>query len=72
MGKLSLSLRSLARNDEELGVLARTGDILEDPDPVRGETYTMDTQVSRVLTSKTRKDTVTVLRGGKTSAGKNK
>ena len=70
MGKLSLSLRSLARNDEELGVLARTGDILEDPDPVRGETFTFDSQVSRVVTVKTKKDSVTVVRGGKTSAVK--
>ncbi len=72
MGKLSLSLRSLVRNDEELGVLARTGDILEDPDPVRGETYTFDSQVSRVVTIKTKKDSVTVIRGGKTSAVKTK
>ena len=72
MGKLSLSLRSLARDDEELGVLARSGDILEDPDPVRGETFTFDSQVSRVVSIKTKKDVVTVVRGGKTSSVKTK
>ncbi len=65
LGKLSFSLRSLAKDEEELGILARSGDVLADPDPVRGETFTFDTQVSRVVTMRTKKDSVIVSRGGK-------
>ena len=68
MGKLSLSLRSLAKDEEELGILARSGDVLEDPDPVRGETFTFDSQVSRVVTMRTKKVGVIVSRGGKTTS----
>ena len=68
LGKLSFSLRSLAKDEEELGILARSGDVLEDPDPVRGETFTFDTQVSRVVTMRTKKDSVIVSRGGKTTS----
>jgi len=68
LGSLSLSLRSLAKDEEELGILAASGDMLEDPDPVRGETFTLDTQVSRVvvLKDKSKKPAVVVSRGSET------
>jgi len=65
LGSLSLSLRSLAKDEDELGILAATGDMLEDPDPIRGETFTLDTQVSRVVVIKdtSKKPAVVVSRG---------
>jgi pilus assembly protein CpaB len=68
LGSLSLSLRSLAKDEEELGILAAAGDMLEDPDPVRGETFTLDTQVSRVVVLKdnSKKPAVVVSRGSET------
>lgn len=69
LGQLSLSLRSLAKDEQELDVLARTGEILQDPDPTRGTSYTVDTQVSRVvgIRKKRQKDQVLVTRGGESA-----
>ena len=49
LGDLSLSLRPLAKNEEELERLAKQGDPMEEPDPVRGRTHTWESDVSRVL-----------------------
>ncbi len=70
LGDMSLSLRSLAKNEAELGILARSGEILDDPDPRRGTTYTFDSQVSRVATQRTQsnRNRVLVTRGGETKS----
>lgn len=70
LGDMSLSLRSLAKSESELGVLARSGEVLDDPDPKRGTTYTFDNQVSRVATQRTRsnRNRVLVTRGGETQS----
>ena len=49
LGGLSISLRSLAKDEEELERLAAGDDALEEPDPERGDTYTWDTEVSRLV-----------------------
>lgn len=46
IGRLSLSLRSLAKNEAELKTLANNGDVLADPDPRRGKTATLDFEAS--------------------------
>jgi pilus assembly protein CpaB len=65
LGKLSLSLRSLAKDEEELERLANSDEPLAEPDPARGSTHTWDTEVSRLLwsPSKAKKDVVQVIRG---------
>lgn len=70
LGDMSLSLRSLAKSESELGVLARSGEVLADPDPKRGTTYTFDSQVSRVATQRTKsnRNRVLVTRGGETQS----
>ncbi|MCG8696329.1 MAG: Flp pilus assembly protein CpaB [Minwuiales bacterium] len=70
LGDMSLSLRSLAKNESELGVLARSGEVLDDPDPKRGTTYTFDSQVSRVGTQRTKsnRNRVLVTRGSETKS----
>lgn len=70
LGDMSLSLRSLAKSESELGVLARSGEVLDDPDPKRGTTYTFDSQVSRVATQRTKsnRNRVLVTRGGETQS----
>lgn len=70
LGDMSLSLRSLAKNEAELGVLARSGEVLDDPDPRRGTTYTFDSQVSRVATQRTKsnRNRVLVTRGSETKS----
>ena len=59
LGKLSLSLRSLAK--KKPGV---AGDPEKDMKAARGRTMTLDGEVSRLLSIKNDDDTVTVLRGG--------
>ena len=49
LGALSISLRSLAKDEEELERLANQEEPLDEPDPERGETYTWDTEVSRLV-----------------------
>ena len=65
LGKLSLSLRSLAKDEEELNRLANSDEPLAESDPARGSTHTWDTEVSRLLWSpaKAKKDVVQVIRG---------
>lgn len=49
LGGLSISLRSLAKDEAELERLATQQEPLEEPDPERGDTYTWDTEVSRLV-----------------------
>lgn len=65
MGKLSLSLRSLAKDEAELDRLAQGGEPLAEPDPERGQTHTWDSEASRLLwrPSQTNQDVVQVSRG---------
>ena len=64
LGRLSLSLRALAKNQDELDHLAKTGEPLEEPEPTKGQTYTWDAEAS-VLVHFPESDgqTVTVVRG---------
>lgn len=65
LGKLSLALRSLAKDEEELDRLANSGEPLAEPNPERGETYTWDSDVSRLIwrPSRVNQDVVQVNRG---------
>ncbi len=65
LGRISMSLRSLAKDDEELERLVNSDAPLADPDPARGLTHTWDTEVSRLLwrPSTANVDTVQVSRG---------
>lgn len=49
LGALSISLRSLAKDEEELERLAVLNETKEESDPERGDTYTWDTEVSRLV-----------------------
>ena len=49
LGTLSISLRSLAKDEEELERLANQEEPLEEVDPERGDTYTWDSEVSRLV-----------------------
>ncbi|WP_420348397.1 Flp pilus assembly protein CpaB [Pelagibius sp.] len=49
LGALSISLRSLAKDEEELERLAVLNETKEESDPERGETYTWDSEVSRLV-----------------------
>lgn len=64
LGRLSLSLRALAKNQAELDRLAKTGEPLEEPVPSKGQTYTWDAEAS-VLVQFPESDgqKVTVVRG---------
>lgn len=64
LGRLSLSLRALAKNQAELDRLAKTGEPLEEPEPTKGHTYTWDAEAS-VLVRFPENDgqKVTVVRG---------
>jgi pilus assembly protein CpaB len=64
LGRLSLSLRALAKNEAELDRLAKSGEPLEEPVPTSGKTYTWDAEAS-VLVQFPKSDgqTVTVVRG---------
>ncbi len=66
LGRISLSLRSLAKDEAELKRLAESDDPLAETDPARGRTYTWDTQVRRLIrgpSTRNRQDLVEVLRG---------
>ena len=62
IGPISLALRSLAKDEDELEDLANLEDPMAEPDPERGGTYTFDSEVS-ILATKTRQKTVDVTRG---------
>ena len=49
LGSLSISLRSLAKDEEELERLATQEEPLEELDPERGNTHTWDSEVSRLV-----------------------
>ncbi len=69
LGGLSISLRSLAKDEEELERLATLEEMEEEeePDPERGDTYTWDNEVSRLVGlkhgRKSNKKVVNVTRG---------
>ena len=67
LGRLSLSLRALAKNEAELERLANSGKPLEEPEPTSGKTYTWDAEAS-VLVGFPDSDgnQVTVVRGNNT------
>ena len=66
LGELSLSLRPLAKNDEELERLAKQGDPMKEPDPARGNTHTWESDVSRVRRGNGSERIVKVDRGNTT------
>ena len=66
LGSLSLALRSLAKDEEELERLVESDDPLEEPDPARGGTFTFENEVSYILGTKEK--TVEVIRGGRSRA----
>ncbi|MDH3595142.1 MAG: Flp pilus assembly protein CpaB [Rhodospirillales bacterium] len=68
LGKLSLSLRSLARTDAELADIINTGQALQEADATRGGTFTRDSEAS-VLRGRSGTG-VNVIRGGKTKKEK--
>lgn len=49
LGGLSISLRSLAKSEEELQRLVDSDEPLAEVDPERGDTYTWDSEVSRLV-----------------------
>ncbi|MGD1878550.1 MAG: Flp pilus assembly protein CpaB [Kiloniellaceae bacterium] len=51
IGSLSISLRSLAKDEEELERLTTTREALKEVDPERGDTYTWDSEVIRLVGS---------------------
>ncbi|MFD2207241.1 Flp pilus assembly protein CpaB [Kiloniella antarctica] len=48
-GKISLALRPLAKDEEELQILIETGDIAEDGSPSKGDSYTWDYEATEAL-----------------------
>ncbi len=49
LGSLSLSLRSLAKDEEELRRLANGEEPLQEPKPEKGKTYTWDSEASQLV-----------------------
>lgn len=69
MGKLSLSLRSLAKDQAELERIATSGEPLAEPETEKGKTHTWSSEVSRLLNQRTveNQEVVQVIRGGNTT-----
>ncbi len=69
MGKLSLSLRSLAKDQAELERIALTGKPLAEPDAKKGRTHTWSSEVSRLLSQRRVENQVVVhvIRGNRTT-----
>ena len=69
MGKLSLSLRSLAKDQAELERIANSDEPLAEPETEKGKTHTWSSEVSRLLERRTveNQTVVHVIRGGKTT-----
>ena len=67
LGSLSMSLRSLAKDEEEMERLARGEDPLELPEPEPGQTYTWDSEASLLVPNRAELDAegaiVTIARG---------
>ncbi len=69
MGKLSLSLRSLAKDQAELDRIANSDEPLAEPETENGTTHTWSSEVSHLLRARTveQQQVVQVIRGGKTT-----
>ena len=69
LGKLSLSLRSLAKDEAELQRLANSEEPLAEANAEKGKTHTWDSEVSHLLRppSTTSQQKVQVIRGGRTT-----
>lgn len=69
MGKLSLSLRSLAKDEAELERLANSDEPLTEGEAEKGKTHTFGSEVSHLLNQPTidNQETIQVIRGGKTT-----
>ena len=69
MGKLSLSLRSLAKDQAELERISSSGEALAEPETKKGKTHTWSSEVSRLLERRTveNQTVVQVIRGGRTT-----
>ena len=69
MGKLSLSLRSLAKDQAELERIATSGEPLAEPETEKGKTHTWSSEVSRLLERRRveNQTVVQVIRGGITT-----
>lgn len=69
MGKLSLILRSLAKDEAELERLVNSGEPLVEGDTEKGNTHTFSSEVSHLLEQRTvtNQQIVQVIRGGKTT-----
>jgi pilus assembly protein CpaB len=69
MGKLSLSLRSLAKDQAELDRIAASDEPLDEPETENGKTHTWSSEVSHLLRQRTveQQQVVQVIRGGKTT-----
>ncbi len=69
LGKLSLSLRSLAKDEAELQRLANSEDPLAETNAEKGKTHTWDSEVSNLLRqpSASSQQKVQVIRGGRTT-----
>jgi len=65
LGTISLALRSLAKDEDEMQRLVNSEEPLAEADPERGQTYTWDSDVSRLIwrPSSTNQDVVQVNRG---------
>jgi len=61
LGALSVSLRSLAKDEEELRHIAEGGDPLEEPVPESGKTYTWDSEASLLVPDRTKAQSDTVV-----------
>ncbi|NIR45890.1 MAG: Flp pilus assembly protein CpaB [Gemmatimonadetes bacterium] len=68
LGRLSLSLRSLAKDEAELRHLVNSDEPLAEPDPTQGSTHTWDSEVSHLLRRRApaNQSKVQVVRGGRT------
>ena len=49
LGSLSLALRSIVKNEEEMDRLTASGEAPEEPDPEKGKTYTWDSEASLLV-----------------------
>ena len=69
MGKLSLSLRSLAKDQAELERIAASGEPLAEAEAEKGKTHTWNSEVSHLLDQRTieNQQVVHVIRGGRTT-----
>ena len=69
MGKLSLSLRSLAKDQAELERISTSGEALAEPETKNGDTHTWSSEVSRLINQRTveNQEVVQVIRGGRTT-----